>query len=806
MRVNFSQSVRAAIPHLPWLIALTRCEATTSALVCDTGNNVVRAYSVTGTNWTYTGIFASGLYDSQALTAPLGVAQDAAKVIYIAESSTNGRVMRFDTNGVYLGGIGTNGVQFAGSSPQALTIGPDGNLYMSQAFGTIASNCVYRCNLNTRTWSIFVPNSGSGYSLNDPRGIAFASDGNLYVADRVNNLIRVFNGTTGAFIKNLAISAPTSGAYPQGLSWDAANNRLLATMTTSSSVYAYTLSGPGTLLCTGSEYCLDVQPIEGQVAFTRYTSGRTDLVLSPTNSLPVVTQLKNPGHLQAVMLAPRLAVPPPSCAPLPGIQIAYSPASTAIYLGSPAITILPNGYYLASHDYFGGGSSQNTVGQTFLYLSDDRGTNWSLLGQMNRLVSGAADSYGCFWNHFFQLNGVLYSIANANGAGGPMVIRSSTNNGVLWTHASGSPTYSGQPFPGTAWVPGQSSVIQSGCIWMEAELGTGSGIFGDSYISTMFAPTNGNLLAPTNWSLSTRVVRNTNWLGGTFSGWLEGNCLQDTNGGLLLMMRVDNRYPNGAAIGSKAAFIRITYLGGTNATTAFSGGNFDPTVSTGSGFVDYPGGCTRSTVRWDPVSQQYWTLCNYIPRAFRNSAYNAERFRSILALASSPNLRDWTIQRFVMFDDRLFSSDPAVVAAAFNASSIGYETAYGFQYADWQFDGDDLVATVRTAFCDNNGGPNSGHNANYYLFTRVTNFRSNPSPATVHITSLQYEPGTSSAQFVFATRAAYLYQLQTSADLQTWTNAGVPVEGDGNDAGFSLSGQNTNMRFYRIAESASWLP
>ena len=803
--ISFFHRDRVGLLVLVIFSGLSRIFASTSALVCDQGYNAVRAYTVADTNWTYTGVFATGLYDGQPLTTPLAIAQDAAKNIYIAETSANGRVMRFDTNGVYLGSLGTNGVQFSGSFPQALTIGPNGNLYMSLAFGTTASNCVYRCNLSTKIWSVFIPNSGSGYSLNNPRGLAFASDGNLYVADRNNNVIRKFNGSTGAYISNLAITVPSASAFPQGLAWDAANTRLLATMTSSSDVYAYTLAGVGTLLYKGSEYCLDVQPVDGQVAFTRYTSGRTDLVIATNASLPVATLLKNPGHLQSVLLAPRAAVPPPTCPALPGTQIAYSPASTVIYLGSPAITILPNGNYLASHDYFGGGSSQSTLGQTFLYLSTNRGTNWTLLGQINQMVSGAADTNGCFWNHFFQLNGALYSIANPNGNGGPTVIRRSTNNGALWTSINSPPDNTGRLFASQSWDSGQSSVLKYGRIWMDAERAQSS-TFGDNFIAALSAPTNADLLSPANWSLSTTVMRNTNWLGGTFSGWLEGNCLQDTNGGLVLMMRVDNRYANGAAIGSKAALIRVNYLGSTNATTSFSGGNFDPADPNGNGFVDFPGGCTRFTVRFDSVSQKYWTLCNYIPRAFRNNAYNAERFRAILALASSPNLRDWTVERFVMFDDRLYSSDGATVAAAFNSSSIGYETAYGFQYADWQFDGNDLVATVRTAFCDNFGGAHSGHDANYYLFTRVTNFRSNHGPLNVRINSLQYSRSSGAAQIIFSTRASYLYKLQISSDLQNWTDTGASLEGSGADAVFSLSGQNAAIRFYRIAESTSWLP
>jgi hypothetical protein len=778
--------------------------AGTSVLVCDNGNAAVRAYDVNGTNWVYTGIFASGLYGGQPLTAPLGVAQDAAQRIYIGEATATGRILRFDTNGVYLGAIGTNGVQFAGSVPQTLVIGPDGNLYVSFSFGTTASNCVYRYHIANQAWSVFIPNSGTGYTLNNPRGMAFASDGNLYVADRQNNVIRKFHGTSGAFLGNIAVTAPTSGAFPQGLSWDAANNRLLATMTSVSDIYAYTLAGSATKLYSGSEYCLDVKAVDGQVAFTRYTSGRADLVHGTTSALPVATFLKNPGHLQPVTLAPREPVEPPGCPPLPGTAIKYTPASSGLYLGSPAIQILPNGDYLASHDYFGPGSSQTTLGQTFLYRSGDRGTNWALLGQINQLVSGNADTNGHFWNHFIALNGALYAIGNrSSGSGNYMVIRRSTDQGQQWTSVEPAPGYSGHLFPGTNWGPGHTFVIQQGRIWLEADRGRGTGIFGDNIVGAISAPTNSNLLDPASWSVSTTVVRDTSWLGGTFVGWLEGNALEDRQGGLVLMMRVDNRYANGAAIGGKAALIRVNPASGTNATAGFSGGVFDPNDPNSSGFVDFPGGCTRFTVRFDPVSERYWTLCNYIPRKFRTNAYNAERFRGILVLASSPDLKDWRVERIVMADWRLYSEDPAVVATAFD----GNQTDYGFQYADWQFDGDDLAATVRTGFCDQFGGSDNGHNANYYLFRRVENFRVNAGSDTVRITRFQPPDADGVVRVHFATRPARLYQVESSVDLVTWQDAGVAAfEGYGSEGGFNLAAQPQTGCFYRIRESASWLP
>ena len=442
-------------------------------------------------------------------------------------------------------------------------------------------------------------------------------------------------------------------------------------------------------------------------------------------------------------------------------------------------------------------------GQSFLYRSSDRGTNWTLLGQINQMVSGAADTNGCFWNHFVQLNGQLYSIANKSGSGGYMVMRGSTNNGGLWTSVAPPPASTGRPFMTATRGPGHTYVVKHGRLWLGMTHGTGlSGDFGDNYIAAMFAPTNSDLLAPANWSASTTVQRSTSWLDGTFKGWLEPNLLEDRLGGLVIMLRVDNRYSNGAGIGGKAALVRVSYTGGTNATTSFSGGNFDPAVPNGSGFVDFPGGITRFTIRFDSVSQKYWTLCNYIPRAFRNSAYNAERFRGILVLASSADLKDWTVERIVMADWRIYSDDPTIVASAFD----GNQTDYGFQYADWVFDGNDIVATVRAGFCDELGGSNNGHDANYYLFRRVDDFRVNAGQDTLRILSLQLTNTSGAVQIQFATRPARLYRLEGSDDLVTWQDCGFSCEGDGASAMFSLTSQPATRRFYRLVESTSWLP
>jgi sugar lactone lactonase YvrE len=779
------------VPLVFLLVMGSVASASTAVLVADTLNNAVRAYSVNGTNWVYTGIFAAGDYGGQPLALPQGLAQDANGIIYVSEATSAGRVMCFDTNANYLRNIGTNGIQFLGGVPQFMAIGADGNLYLTYAFGTTASNAVWKYTFTSGTWSIFVPNTGAGYALNNPRGLAFGPDDNLYVADRGNNAIRKFDGGTGVFLGNL-VSRP----QPQAISWDTESNAFLVSRTFYGVIESIALNGAITDVYTQStvDSFLDVKRVEGSVAFTRYNSDRVDMVSGPGSTAPLVLGVNGPGGLLVASLPERM----PDCPALPGAVIDFSPKTSQIFFGSPALAILSNGDYLTSHELIGSDSSEDTLGQTFLFRSSDRGTNWSYLGQINEMVSGSADDDGCYYNHFLQINGSLYSMGNKSKIG-EMVIRHGENDGTLWSYVGGLLDDTGRLFGAQSWRPGQTYVLKDGNVWLEADRDR-SATFGDTDVRAIFAPTNSDLLDPSNWSLSTGVTRNVNWLSNTFVGWQEGNMISDKFGGMVMVLRVINRYPNGAGIGGKAAIVRVNYAGGTNATTTFSGGNFDPGDPNSSGFVDFPGGITRFTIRFDPVSQKYWTLCNYIPRRYRNDAYDAERFRGILALASSPDLKDWNVERIIIADWRIYSDDPVAMASAFN----GNQGRFGFQFADWQFDGPDIVATVRTAFCDNYSDPSIGLDANYDLFKRIEKFRTNADD--LRISDLQMDPGSHNVRVVFASFPARMYRIQSSTDLIHWEDAGQSLEGNGNPRSFTVINQISSSCFYRITEGMSWIP
>jgi hypothetical protein len=126
---------------------------------------------------------------------------------------------------------------------------------------------------------------------------------------------------------------------------------------------------------------------------------------------------------------------------------------------------------------------------------------------------------------------------------------------------------------------------------------------------------------------------------------------------------------------------------------------FDPAT----GFIDLPGGAKKFTIRFDPHSEAYWTLVNPVMPIEQLTRYDAGSVRNTLALMRSTDLKKWEMRCILLHH-------PDVAKHA-------------FQYPDWQFDGDDLIAALRTAYDDGLGGAHRAHDANYLTFHRFANFR-----------------------------------------------------------------------------------
>lgn len=167
------------------------------------------------------------------------------------------------------------------------------------------------------------------------------------------------------------------------------------------------------------------------------------------------------------------------------------------------------------------------------------------------------------------------------------------------------------------------------------------------------------------------------------AGWLEGNIVIGRNGKLYNILRV-----NSVPLANKVAvleifpeYMKIDYL-------------------EKNGFIDFPGGMSKFTIRYDSVSKRYITLSNLVIN--RKNPWQ----RNLLVLASSENLFEWFVHLVLLYKKE-------------NENLINRESKISFQYVDWLIDGEGLLFVVRTAY----NGAHNFHDANYITFHRLVDFR-----------------------------------------------------------------------------------
>ncbi len=359
----------------------------------------------------------------------------------------------------------------------------------------------------------------------------------------------------------------------------------------------------------------------------------------------------------------------------PGIVVDHLPKTTGKYIGSPSICILPNGNYVASHDEFGPKSSEFQSAVTKIFRSSDKGLTWKEISVIN----------GLFWSNLFVHNNVLYNMGT-NKHHGNLVIRKSTDDGETWTNP-----YNGENgliLEGEYHTAPMPMVIHNGRIWRGVEYATAPSIqWGERYSAMMIsAPVNSDLLKAKSWRKTNYIMYDPSYLGGKFRAWLEGNAVVGLDGKMLDILRVDA--PHGSE--EYAAVVEID-KSGKKAT-------FNPQT----GFVKFPGGAKKFTIRYDAKTKLYWTISNIVEPRFKE--VNPAGVRNVQALSSSKDLKTWQIHTILL-----------------QHPEVKY---HGFQYVDWVFDGDDIIFLSRTAFADESGGANNNHDANYLTFHRITNFRS----------------------------------------------------------------------------------
>jgi len=156
-----------------------------NAYVTDTGNNRIQKFSPTGEPLAQWGGLGSA---PGQFNYPIGIALDSQGNVYVAEFR-NARIQKLSPTGTPLASWGSQGSapgQFNGG-PAGIALDAEGNVYVSEAYG---SNLVHEFSPRgafVARWG----GTGSGAGqFNEPRGLAFDNQGDIYVGDTGNNRVQ----------------------------------------------------------------------------------------------------------------------------------------------------------------------------------------------------------------------------------------------------------------------------------------------------------------------------------------------------------------------------------------------------------------------------------------------------------------------------------------------------------------------------------------------------------------------------------------------------------------------------------------
>ncbi|WP_435177334.1 hypothetical protein [Actinacidiphila sp. bgisy145] len=223
----------------------TAVDGSGDVFIADSGDNVVREVSAKGVISRFAGTGTAGSRSSaNALTTqldgPAAVAVDSAGDVYVSDTRNN-RVLEVNTRHKVVRVIGTGRAGYAGDGkaatraqldqPTGLALDAKGNLYVADS----ANNVIRRVDAASGAISTvagdyaaaraddglggFAGDGGAATSarLNDPQGVALDGAGDLFVADTVNNAVRMVtpDGTITTVVNSSAApGGESSGAAP----------------------------------------------------------------------------------------------------------------------------------------------------------------------------------------------------------------------------------------------------------------------------------------------------------------------------------------------------------------------------------------------------------------------------------------------------------------------------------------------------------------------------------------------------------------------------------------------------------------
>jgi trimeric autotransporter adhesin len=284
----------------------------------------------------------SSVGSASSLGSPRGLAYDAAGNVYVADAA-NSRVQKIGTDGSVTTFAGNGTAGFAGdggpaasaqlNTPTSVVVDTAGNVYIADLLNNRIRKVDTSGTISTVAGSAFQGYSGDGgpavlAGLNLPQGVTADTQGDLYIADTANNLIRIvtpdgnihsFAGTgiTGySGDGGPAINAQITG--PTGIAADLFGNiyfidgsAYIREIYPSGAIQ--TIAGNGTTGYTGDAGIATLAELNAPTAvavdqagnvYVADTGNNAVRLLEPTGSGLVVTQVTNAASNQPGPISP----------------------------------------------------------------------------------------------------------------------------------------------------------------------------------------------------------------------------------------------------------------------------------------------------------------------------------------------------------------------------------------------------------------------------------------------------------------------------------------------------------------------